>query len=303
MVITVIGSTGTIGSDLVRLLSDSGVAARAVFRDPKKVRPLAGVVWVRADLRDPTLLEPALAGTTRLFLLTDNRAGFADLQIGILRAAESFGVEHVVKLSALGASNHSQSWIAREHWQAEQVLQKSSMTWTILRPHAFMQNWLGDLAEAVRADGVIESPIEDGRVPFIDTRDIAAVAREALLRPDVHAGQRYFLTGGEAVGFADVAAALTELTGRTVTYRPISMDEERARMDAAGVPPDQAEATLAIAAYQRAGGPTSIVSDRVARILGRPPRTIREFLRDHADRFAGRRAPAVGSGAGAVATP
>jgi uncharacterized protein YbjT (DUF2867 family) len=296
VVITIIGSTGTIGSDLVQLLAESATPTRAVFRDRRKIQSLPGVVWAQAELRDERLLDPALAGSTRLFLLTDNQAGFGDLQIRILQAAERLGVEHVVKLSALGASDHSRSWIAREHWQVEQALQLSSMSWTILRPHAFMQNWLGELADSVRADGVIESPIEDGRVPFIDTRDIAAVAHEALLRPEIHAGHRYFLTGGEAVGFADVASALTELTGRPVTYRPISMAEQRARMEANGVAPEQIDAVLAIAAYQRAGGPTSIVSDKVARILGRPPRTIRDFLRDHAERFGREPARAVGAG-------
>jgi uncharacterized protein YbjT (DUF2867 family) len=286
MVITVTGSTGTIGSELTRLLSGAGVPTRAVFRRARTPQRLDSVAWLQADLRDERVLEPALAGTTRLFLLTDNQAGFGELQIRVLQAAESVGVAHVVKLSALGASNHSKSWIAREHWQVEQALQNTSMTWTLLRPHAFMQNWLGEVADSVRRNGVIESPIGGGRVPFIDTRDIAAVAFEALLHPELHAGHRYFLTGGEAVGFADVAAALTELTGRTVAYRPISMEEERARLQAAGVQPEQLDAVLAIAAYQRAGGPTSIVSDKVAHILGRAPRTIRDFLGDHAERFS-----------------
>jgi uncharacterized protein YbjT (DUF2867 family) len=285
MVITVTGSTGTIGTELVRLLSDAGAATRAVFRNTNKVRPLAGMVWLQADLRDVRVLEPTLAGTTRLFLLSDNQAGFGKLQIQVLRASERLGVAHVVKLSALGASDHSKSEIAREHWEVEQALQQTSMSWTILRPHAFMQNWLGEIAESVRARGLIESPIEDGRVPFIDTRDIAAVAAEALLHPEVHAGRKYFLTGGAAVGFADLAAILTELTGRTVTYRPITMEEARRRMQSKGTPPDQIEAMLAIAAYQKAGGPTSMVSDKVERILGRPPRTIRDFVRDHAERF------------------
>jgi uncharacterized protein YbjT (DUF2867 family) len=267
------------------MLSDAGVATRAVFRSAKPMQPLPGVVRLQADLADARLLEPALAGTTRLFLLTDNQRGFGKLQIEILRAAERLRVEHVVKLSALGASDHSKSWIAREHWEVEQALEQTTMTWTILRPHAFMQNWLGDIADSVRQDGVIESPIGDGRVPFIDTRDIAAVAAEALLRPEVHAGHKYFLTGGEAVGLADLAAALTSAIGRTVTYRPISMDEARARMEAKRVSSQQIDAMLAIAAYQKAGGPTSMVSDNVARILGRPPRTIRDFARDYADRF------------------
>jgi len=285
MIITVIGSTGTIGSELVRLLSQAGAPARAVFRDPKKVQSLPGVAWTQADLRDALALEAAIAGTTRLFLLTDNQPGFAKLQIQILRTAESLGVAHVVKLSALGASDHSKSWIAREHHEVENALQQSSMQWTILRPHAFMQNWLGDVAESVRSRGSIESPVGDGRVPFIDTRDIAAVAAEVLLHPEEHVGRKYVLTGGEAVGFDDIARVLTDVTGRKVTYHPIAMDEARSRLESSGLHRDQIDGMLAISAYQRAGGPTSMVSDTVARILGRPPRTIREFFADHAGAF------------------
>jgi uncharacterized protein YbjT (DUF2867 family) len=257
-----------------------------VLRDPAKIRPLPNVIWVQAELRDAGLSEPALAGTSRLFLLSSNEAGFGRMQVEVVRAAQRLGVAHVVKLSALGASDHSKSSVAREHWEVEQALQQSSMTWTILRPHAFMQNWLGDVAQSVQAEGVIYSPIGDGRVPFIDTRDIAAVAAEALLHPESHAGRRYVLTGGEAVGYADLAAALTQVTGKTVTYRPISMDEAGARMQAKGASPYLIEAMLAISAYQKAGGATASVSDNVGRILGRPPRTIRDFARDYASSFA-----------------
>ena len=288
MVITVSGSTGTIGGELVRLLSAAGAPTRALFRDANRVQPLPGVVWLAAELREQRMLHPALAGTTRLFLLTDNQAGFAELQINLLRAAESLGVEHVVKVSALGASHHSKSWIAREHREVEDALEQTTMRWTILRPHAFMQNWLGDVAESVRTRAVIESPIEEGRVPFIDARDIAAVAAEILLHPDGHANKKYVLTGREAVGFRDVAAALTEIIGRSITYHPITMEEARDRLQRSGVPNDQIDAQLAIAAYQKAGGPTSIVSDDVWRVVGRPPRTIRNFVADYAEAFGAR---------------
>jgi uncharacterized protein YbjT (DUF2867 family) len=285
MLITVTGSTGTIGSELVRVLSNASVVTRAVLRDWSKARRLGNVVWLQADLRDEALLEPALAGTSRLFLLSDNEPGFGAMQIAIIRAAEHLGVAHVVKLSALGASNHSNSSIAREHWEVEQVLGKSSMAWTILRPHAFMQNWLGDVAESVRSERTIYSPIGDGRVPFIDTRDIAAVAAEILLHPEAHLNRKYFLTGGGAVGYAELATALSTATGATVTYRPISMDDARATAEKRGVSPPLIDAMLAIAAYQKAGGPTEKTSDSVERILGRPPRTVVDFARDYADRF------------------
>lgn len=285
MLITVTGSTGTIGAELIRLLSTASVPTRAVLRDWRRAHPLEHVVWLQADLRDETVLEAALSGTTRLFLLSDNEPGFGTMQISVIRAAERLGVAHVVKLSALGASNHSNSTIAREHWDVEQALEKTAMTWTILRPHAFMQNWLGEVAESVRRERTVYSPIGDGRVPFIDTRDIAAVAAEVLLHPEAHLRRKHVLTGGQAVGYADVAAALATATGGPVTYQPISMDEARARSEKRGISPPLIDAMLAIAAYQRAGGPTAKTSDSVARILGRPPRTIFDYARDYADRF------------------
>lgn len=65
------------------------------------------------------------------------------------------------------------------------------------------------------------------------------------------------------------------------------MDEARARQEARGTPQESIDALLAILTYQRAGGPTSTVSDNVARLLGREPRTIEDFARDHAGRFRG----------------
>jgi uncharacterized protein YbjT (DUF2867 family) len=283
--ITITGSTGHIGSELLRLLSSTGVAIRAIHRDVRKTRVLPNVTWVHADLDDPRRLTAALEGTRQLFLLTNNDPDFARIQIGVVRAAEQLGVEHVVKLSALGASDHSKSTIGRQHWTVEQALLASRLHWTMLRPHAFMQNWLGDVAESVRAEGIIYSPIGEGRVPFIDTRDIAAAAAEILLHPDEHRGKKYVLTGGEAVGYGDVAAALSEATARPIVYRPISIEEARSRAVARGIAPGTIDAMLAIAAYQRDGGPTATVSPSVQGILGRAPRTIRDFVHDYAASF------------------
>ena len=283
--IVVTGSSGTIGGELVRLLSTAGVPVRAIYHRVSPNEHLPNVTPLRADLADLVQVQAALLGATSLFLLTGNEVGFAEVQQAVVDAASQGGVGHLVKLSALGASDHSQSAIGRDHWLVEQALQHTSLPWTILRPHAFMQNWLGDIADSVRAENAIYSPIGDGRVPFIDTRDIAAVAAEVLLHPQGHLGKKYVLTGGEAVGYADLASVLTEITGRPIVYRPITPDEARRRMAARSLPTDLIDATLAIAAYQRNGGPTAVVSPTVERVLGRPPRTIREFARDYAAAF------------------
>jgi uncharacterized protein YbjT (DUF2867 family) len=290
IVITVTGATGLIGNELLRLLSEAGQPTRAVSRSAGRTTPRPGVEWVLADLGDPRVLEPVLAGTSRLFLLTDNQPGFGELQLKVIRLARELGVEHIVKVSALGASDHSRSWIGREHWRVEQALfesPESLMRWTILRPHAFMQNWLGEVAETVRADGKIYSAIEGGKVPFIDARDIAAVAAEVLRHPEGHVNAKRVLTGGEAVGFDQLAEALSNATGKPITYQPISMEEAGQRMRAQGASESSIEAMLALAAYQRAGGATAQVSAHVQQILGRSPRSIGDFAREYSAQFQG----------------
>lgn len=285
MTITVTGSTGTIGTELVRLLAAAGAPVRAVLRDFSRAQSLSHVAWLRADLRDEGTLEPTLAGTRWLFLLTGNQPDFGRTQVGVIRAAERLGVEHVVKLSALGATPRTKSPLAREHWEAEQALEETSMSWTILRPHAFMQNWLGEVAQTVRDEGAIYAAIGDGRVPFVDARDVAAVAAEVLLHPEAHTGQRYVLTGGEAVGYGALASALSEVLGTPVKYHALTMEEMRQRLEKQGVAPKMIDSFLALAAYQKAGGPTERVSESVEQILGRAPRTIRDFARDYRELF------------------
>lgn len=284
-IISVIGSTGNIGNELVNILSASNAPVRAILRNFNHARQLHGVAWVQADVSDESLLAPALAGTDRLFILTGNRPGFGQTQIDVIHAAERLGVKHVVKLSALGASPRTNSPLAHEHWMVEQALEQSSMTWTILRPHVFMQNWLGEVAETVRSEGAIYAAIGDGRVPFIDARDIAAVAAEALLYPEKHSGQRYVLTGSEAVGYKELASAISQSINKPVTYKSLSMDEMRLRMQGQGVSDKMIDSYLALAAYQKAGGATERVSESVEQILGRKARSVQDFADDFRESF------------------
>lgn len=71
--ITVTGSTGTIGAELVRLLSEAGVPVRAVMRDFSRIQPLPHVAWLQADLEDKRVLEPALAGSLPRALPADGQ--------------------------------------------------------------------------------------------------------------------------------------------------------------------------------------------------------------------------------------
>lgn len=280
--ILVTGATGTIGSHLLRVLSERGVAARALSRDPSRGEELPGITWVAGDLAEPGGLAETFAGVERLFLLTGNGLGLVRLQKNALRAAREAGVLHTVKLSALGASDHSQSLIGMWHWVVERELQAAGMAWTILRPHHFMQNFLeGSLRRGIVEEGVVRSPAGEGRIPFIDTRDIAHAAAVALSEPG-HAGKTYHLTGPEAISYRESTEILAEVLGRPLRYAPESEEEARARLTAEGLPDPLVSAQLAIAAYQRAGGATEKTAGAVQELLGRPPRAFQDFVRDHA---------------------
>jgi uncharacterized protein YbjT (DUF2867 family) len=283
--IVVTGATGHIGSELVRLLSGKNVSARAVTRDLGRSWPVPGVEWVEGDLRNASSLRELFRGTDRLFLLTSNSEDMRVLQENAIEAARAVDIDHIVKLSALGASDHSKSPIGRAHHDVEKALQGSGMAWTILRPHVFMQNLL-ELAPRIARDGSIRSASGDGKIPFIDTRDIAAVAEVALTGPG-HESKKYVLTGPEALSYGDLARFIGEEIGRTIGYVAESLEEARERLVKEGTAPWLIEGYLALAAYQRAGGPTAMVSPTVPEILGRQARTFAQFVRDHAAEFRG----------------
>src|SRR5699024_1809924 len=125
-------------------------------------------------------------------------------------------------------------------------------------------------------EGTIYAAIGEGKVPFIDARDIAAVAAEALLHPDPHTGKRYVLTGGEASGYDELAEALSDALEKPVTYRSLSMDEMGVRMKKQGLSDAMIDSYLALAAYQKAGGATARVSGSARERLGREPKTVED---------------------------
>lgn len=279
--IALTGATGTIGSELVRLLSERGADVRALTRHPEGRPELPGVTWVEADLADREGVADALEGADRLFLLTGNAEAMVRLQKNAIRAAADAGVGRVVKLSALGATDHSKSVIGLWHYNVERLLRDSDPEWTILRPHHFMQNLLDPLVFD-RETGEVRSASGEGRIPFIDTRDIAAVAAE-VLTGEGHGGEIYTLTGPEARSYRDATEFLSRLLGRSLTYIPETMDQAWRRRRNAGQPVWLAAAQLAIAAYQREGGPTETVTRTVERLLGREPRGLERFIEDHRD--------------------
>jgi uncharacterized protein YbjT (DUF2867 family) len=283
--ILVTGGTGEIGSEVVRLLSQAGIPARALTRNLQKAETVPGITWVAGDLAKPETLATAFQGVKTVFLLTHYCEDMVALQRNAIAAARAAGVTHVVKVSAFVASDHSKAPIGRWHYEVEKDLQASGLGWTMIRPHHFMQNLLAQ-AEYVVKDGAIYSLSGDGKIPYVDARDVAAVAFVTLTQPGHH-GKTYVVTGGEAMSYRQASEIIGEVIGKTLRFVDESPEDARARRIREGVPPAVIESILAIGAYQRAGGKTVTITNTVADLTGRPPRTVVEFAREHAAAFRG----------------
>jgi uncharacterized protein YbjT (DUF2867 family) len=192
-------------------------------------------------------------------------------------------VKHIVKLSAFGASDHSKAPICLMHYQVEQAIQKSGMEWTMLRPHHFMQNLLLQ-AQYIINDGVVYSASGDGKIPYIDARDVAAVAAVTLTQPG-HTSKWYVVTGSEALSYRQATEIIGRTIGKQLRFVDETPEQSRARRQREGYPPAILESALAISAYQRAGRKTVTITSVVKDLTGKPPRTLQEFAREHAAAF------------------
>jgi uncharacterized protein YbjT (DUF2867 family) len=284
--IVVTGSTGNVGGPLIGELAALDVPTRAVIHTPEKagVVEQEGVEVIIGDFGAPKTLDAALEGAERAFLLTPPDPRQPEWEKNFVEAAERTGVRHVVKLSAQGADADSPKRIGRIHSACERLLKESDMAWTFLRPSIFMQTTLA-YAGQVAAEGRFYAPLAEAKTSLIDARDVAAVAARALTEDD-HEGQVHELTGPEAISHRDIAETLSAVLGRPVEHVEVSIEDARGSMVGMGMPEWLAEAVAELFEVRQEGYFAG-VTNTVAGITGREPRSYEEFARDHKGAFSG----------------
>ncbi|MFI1443987.1 NAD(P)H-binding protein [Streptomyces fructofermentans] len=283
--ILVTGATGTIGSGVVRLLAERGGKVRALTRDPSRMRAPEGaaVEVARGDYLDLASVDAALGGVEAVFLVGVLGPDDAERDRALVARALAAGVGRIVKLSAIGTGESGLGRVGTWHLPGERAVRDSGAQWTVLRPSSFASNTLS-WAGAVRAGEPVPNMTGDGRQGVVDPRDVSAVAAEALLSAR-HAGRTYTLTGPETLSVPDQAAVLAEVLGRPVGTEDLAPDRARTRMSEWGMDAEYVEGVSAGNAFVRRGG-NDVVTEEVRQVLGRAPRSYREWARDHREAFA-----------------
>ncbi|MFP5509975.1 MAG: NAD(P)H-binding protein [Alphaproteobacteria bacterium] len=281
--ITVFGATGTTGAPLVDTLLAKDATVRAVTSDTSKLDALKakGCVAVAADFADPTALARACDGAEKIYLVTPAHRDMRQWKANVVAAAKAAGVRHIVVATGLGASPKAGLTFGKWHSETQELLKQSGLDWTFVQPTYFMQNLLWQ-AGNIAKDGVYYDDL-GGPVAWIDAHDIADVAAEALTAPG-YEGKALGLTGPEALAGEDIAALLSEVTGRTVTCAPLSAEDAKAGMVAGGMQDEVAGAMVELASIAPKGylaGIETTVSD----VLRRPARRFADFVAENRDAF------------------
>lgn len=187
----VAGATGETGRRIVQQLVDRGIPVRALVRDPEKARSIlpTGVELVKGDVLNKADLVGAIADSTVLFCATGAKPSFDPTQPykvdlegtkNLVDAAKAKGIEHFVFVSSLCTSQFFHPlnlfWLILV-WkkQAEEYLQKSGLTYTIVRP--------GGLKNEDNQDRIIMSSADTLSEGSIPRTKVAQVCIEAAFQP------------------------------------------------------------------------------------------------------------------------
>ena len=272
--LAVTGVTGQLGGMVAGNLDAAGVPFLPVLRSPSRSPEFAARGARAAEYDDREAAVRALEGVETLLMVSaSENADRVNQHRTFVDAAAEAGVGHVVYTSFLGAAPDCVFTLGRDHWATEEHIRASGMKFTFLRDSLY----LDFLPMMAGVDGVIRGPAGDGKLGAVTRSDVARVATTVLVSPDDHAGETYGLTGPEAVTLGEVAAILTESTGRKITYLDETLDEAYASRAKYEAPDWQVDAW--VSTYTSiAEGELELVTGDVEKVTGQAPLSLRDYL-------------------------
>ena len=220
-VILVTGATGTVGSEVVKQLTSpsslsSGNRVRAAVHSENKADKLRRenktIEIVNMDYNKPETIVDALNGVDKLFLITLPTPNMNEISSSLIKEAKKNDVKHIVKLSVIDADAEPGIIIGRLHRQEEKIIEESGIPYTFLRCGTFMQNFINFFGQTIKTQNAIYLLVGDGKVSFVDVRDIAAVATEILLAKTNESkskqqpeNKKYDITGHAAISYGQAS--------------------------------------------------------------------------------------------------
>lgn len=281
MTIGITGAGGHLGTSLVRhaLARVPASSIVAITRTPAKLEALSkqGVQVRAGDFNDPSGLCAAFAGIERMVIIPtgDLQPGVrTKQQIGAIQAAVAAGVRHVTYISTVSARPDPKNVLFDSHFATEQALIGSGAAWTILRMSVYTDTLLDTAKRAIESGSYAAVP---GAPAAYVVRDDIAAAAAGILATSGHDGITYHATGPLSVSQPEIAAAISKAAGKSVAFSAITEAQQRAGLEAAGLPPFLVDTFAGFQAALRAGA-FDLVTGDVERLSGKRAESPAEYL-------------------------
>ncbi|HEY6949277.1 MAG TPA: SDR family oxidoreductase [Nitrososphaeraceae archaeon] len=228
--ILVTGSTGTVGSEVVKQLASLGKRIKAAVHTQNKAdkfKDNSAIDMVNIDYHKPETVADAFNNVDKLFLVTLPSPDMTDISSNVVKEAKKNEIKHIVKLSVLGADTEPETMLGRVHRQEEKLIEDSGLSYTFLRAGAFMQNFVTFFGKSIREQNTFYLPTEEGKVGLVDVRDIASAAVAILSgNSSQYEKKAYGITGQEALSYSQAAEILSKELGRKISF--VNISEESA---------------------------------------------------------------------------
>lgn len=284
------GATGRTGGAAVDELLKMGKRVRAYVRsDGDKVAALRarGVEIAFGDFTDLDAIRAAMDGIRSAYFLHPIAPGIIGASAYFAQAAKEAGVTSIVNMSQISARREAASHAAQDHWMAERVFDWSGVATTHLRP-TFFADWLiyPHLGKDIWATKTIDFPFGNGRHAPIASEDQGRVVAHLLAKPQGHEGKIYTLHGPVEMNHTEIAAAMSEVLGAEIKYRPSSIAAFKQKMEQSLKFPPFLVQHLVEVAQNYQDGIFAGTNDHVERITGTPALSVQAFIAEHRSVFA-----------------
>ena len=282
MKILMVGASGKYARHVLPALKARGATVKAlVTSEDKRTEAITQGAdeTVVADLNDEQSLRRAGEGADGVFHLNPAFApNEAELGVAMVNAAVAAGVKKFTFSSVIHPSiskmrNHSGKR------PVEEALFESGLTFTVLQPTMFMQTLAGKWKE-VTEQGTFSLPYpNDKRASYVDYRDVAEAAAIALTSDKLDYGT-FELCAPGMLDRVELTQIMSEVLGRTITPVEISFDEwvKQAHIPEGPLRDGLQRMYANYGQYGFPGGNAFVLRA----ILGREPRTLKDFFKEQA---------------------
>ncbi len=281
--ILVTGATGILGNAVIETLLTAMPAQRihVLSRNADKLAAmqLRGLTTFQGDYDDVASLEQAMQGVDTVLLVSAGDEGDRMQQHrNVIDAAKRTGVQAIAYTSrSLRDRETLANGLMQHHFDTEFYIETSGLDYTIFRNALYMDVIPMFVGRSVFETGIFQ-PAGDGKVAFALRKEMGEAIANVLLR-EPSTNKTYHFTGSAAYSFYDVAAVLTELSGKEVIYMPIDVPAFEYMMLEKGLPAQMVKKIIDFNTDILNNQESSISSD-LEIALGRKPTGLTEGLKN-----------------------